>query len=109
MIDLHYTEDRWFALHQVAEMNVMHHDVCEASTPGFSWSDTAMTVDLCSTLGDLLHAGLVSIGRHQPWGAQVFLTFRGSERLTNWNLQHAGSVEDEFNHNLIPLREEEQK
>lgn len=89
---LHYSEDRWYALHHVAELMVVHHEATEVPTPGFAWSDTPMTDELHAVLGDLLHADLVRIGPHRPWGAQVFLTFEGSKRLAAWNLQHAGGA-----------------
>lgn len=89
---LHFSEDRWYALHHVADQLVMHHDSCEVTTPGFSWAQTSMSDDMIAAMGELLHAGLVSVGRHQPWGAQVFLTLAGSERLSKWNLQHARGV-----------------
>lgn len=89
---LHYSEDRWYALHHVAELMVMHHTSSEVTAPGFSWSDTPMTEGLHSVLTDLHHAQLIRIGPHRPWGSQVFLTFAGSQRLAEWNLQHAGGV-----------------
>lgn len=91
-MDLHYTEDRWFALHHVADELVVHHSTTEVTKPGFSWTQTSMTDGMHAVCCDLLHAGLISIGVRQPWGAQVLLTFQGSVRLSEWNLQHSRGV-----------------
>jgi hypothetical protein len=91
-VNLHYSEDRWFALHQVADDHVRHHTTAEVTLPGFSWTDTSMSDGMHSVCRDLLHAGLISIGLRQPWGAEVLLTFEGSSRLSEWNLQHARGV-----------------
>ena len=89
---LHYSEDRWYALHHVGDELVVHHGVNEVCQPGFSWTTTSMTDEMNAVMCDLLHAGLITYGRHLAWGAKVRLTFEGSERLTQWNLQHAGGV-----------------
>jgi hypothetical protein len=92
MTTLHYSEDRWYALHHVGDELVAHHGISEVAQPGFSWTTTSMTDELNAVMCDLLHAGLISIGHHSPWGAKVLLTVEGSKRLVAWNLQHAGGV-----------------
>lgn len=92
MTTLHFSEDRWYALHHVGDELVVHHGTSEVALPGFSWTRTPMTDGLNAILCDLLHAGLISIGVHSPWGAKVLLTFEGSIRLSAWNRQHAGGV-----------------
>lgn len=89
---LHYSEDRWYALHHVGDELVVHHGTSEVAPPGFSWTQTSMTDGMNAVLCDLLHAGLITFARREPWGAKVLLTFTGSQRLVEWNRQHARGV-----------------
>ena len=43
MTRLQYSEDRWYALHHVADSLVVHHSSAEVTAPGFSWTETPMT------------------------------------------------------------------
>jgi hypothetical protein len=88
VMDLHHTEERLFALERVAERDVKHHNSTEPHAEGFSWSDSDMSQDMQQTFKELLHAGLITLDVHMPWGSNVLLTFAGSRRLSMWHEEH---------------------
>jgi hypothetical protein len=79
-----YSEDLYFLLLKVTRAVVLFHDSCEAHIPGFSWVGSDMTEWAQESLKDFRHAGLIEVGRHEPWGSAVSLSDAGVVRLAEW-------------------------
>lgn len=89
---LHYTEDRYVVLFKVGRGVVVWHDGTEAHCPGFSWQQSDMTGPYQELCSEALHARLIEVGHHKPWGAAVSLSDTGIERLAQWREQRLAGL-----------------
>lgn len=87
MGSLAYSEALYILLAKVDRGVVLFHDECEAHIPGFSWVSSDMSVPVQESMRDFRHAGLIEVGRHEPWGSAVSLSDTGAIRLTQWREQ----------------------
>lgn len=92
MTRLAYSEDLYVLLFKVGRNIVLLHDECEVHAPGFSWVGSDMSPQVQETLNDFRHAGLLEVGRHEPWGAAVTLSHDGLVRLDEWRAQRLAGV-----------------
>lgn len=92
MTRLCYTEDLYQLLSRIGNGFVMWHDGTEVHCPGFSWQQSDMSWPIQELCSDALHAQLISLGHHEPWGSAVSLSASGSERLAEWREQRAAGL-----------------
>ncbi|PWK81657.1 hypothetical protein C8D88_11668 [Lentzea atacamensis] len=98
MTRLAYSEDLYYLLLKAGRNVVLFHDDTETHVRGFSWVCSDMTEWAQESFVDFRHAGLIQVGHHEPWGAEVTLTDAGVARLAEWRLRLLD--EDEFNETL---------
>lgn len=87
MTRLLYTEELFQVLSRVDGGFIVWHDAAEAHLPGFSWQQSDMSVPFQECCTDALHAGLICLGHHEPWGSAVSLSDTGVARLAEWRAQ----------------------
>lgn len=91
-MNLLYSEDLYQLLSRVGSGFVVYHDEAEPHAPGFSWQESDMSLpfqEMCTTA---LHARLVRLGHHEPWGSAVSLSDTGIERLAQWREQRLAGL-----------------
>lgn len=92
MTRLAYSEELFQVLSKVSGGYVMWHDGAEVHAPGFSWLQSDMSWQFQELCTDVLHAGLIMLGHHEPWGSAVSLSDTGVIRLAEWREQRLAGV-----------------
>jgi hypothetical protein len=87
-----YSEDLFQLLSRVSGGFVVWHDEAEVHAPGFSWQQSDMSVAFQELCTDALHARLVCLGHHEPWGSAVSLSDTGVARLAEWREQRSAGL-----------------
>lgn len=92
MTPLSYSEDLYVLLAKVSGGFVTWHNGAEVHAPGFSWQQSDMSWQFQELCTDALHARLLDLGHHEPWGAAVSLSDTGTIRLAEWREQRLAGL-----------------